>query len=312
MAKSAKKAAKTILPLYINGLSGRMIRLAPPAGKKREILLISGQHTSIERIYGLAEYLHRYGGVTSPDLPGHGGMTAFYKIGEKPTLDNMADYLATFIKLRYKKNQHFKVIAISYGFAVVTRMLQRYPELAKRVDLLVSLSGFTHKDDFRWKRHNFYALYSLSWLLSKRLPAFIARFTAVRAPVIRALYGIAETKHPKLKGAESEERDKRIDFEIKLWKINDFRTWTYSCLTLFRLKLTGLHVDLPVYHVSVDSDHYFSQVLVESHMRQIFKDFELVKTKLPAHAPTVLATPKDVEPYIPPRIRSLLRQRRRV
>ena len=309
MAKTAKQAAKTVLPLYINGLSGRMIRMAPPRGKKREILLISGQHTSIERIYGLAEYLNRYGGVTSPDLPGHGGMNSFYKIGEKPTLDNMADYLATFIKLRYKKNQQFTVIAVSYGFAVVTRMLQRYPHLADRVNLLISLSGVTHKADFIWKRYNYYFLYSAAWLCSRRVPAFAARNIFIRAPVLKTIYRAAEAKHPKLKDADSAERDKRIEFEIGLWKANDFRTWAYSGTTLLGINLTGKHIDLPVYHVSVDEDHYFSQVQVESHMRQIFKDFELVKTKMPAHAPTVLATPKDVAPYIPPKIRALLRQR---
>ncbi|HEX5394872.1 MAG TPA: alpha/beta hydrolase [Candidatus Saccharimonadales bacterium] len=311
MAKTAKNAAKYILPLYMNGLSGRMIKMPPPRGKRREILLISGQHTSIERIYGLAEYLNRFGGVTSPDLPGLGGMTSFYKIGEKPTLDNMADYLATFIKLRYKKNRRFTLIAVSYGFAVATRMLQRYPELASRVDLLISLSGVTHKADFKWKKHNYYLLYGASWLFSRRVPAYVAKTTCIRAPVIRGLYRIAEAKHPKLKDAKQAERAKRINFEIKLWKANDFRTWTYSCVSLFRLDLTKRHADLPVYHVSVDDDHYFSQVQVESHMRRIFKDFELVPTKLPAHAPTVLATPKDVEPFIPPKIRVLLRRQPR-
>jgi pimeloyl-ACP methyl ester carboxylesterase len=309
MAKTAKLAAKTILPLYMNGLSGRMIRLTAPRGKKREILLVSGQHTSIERIYGLAEYLNRYGSVTSPDLPGHGGMTSFYKIGEKPTLDNMADYLATFIKLRYKKNQRFTVIAVSYGFAVVTRMLQRYPQMVNRVNLLISLSGVTHKADFKWKRRNYYLLYSAAWFCSKRIPAFAAENIFIRKPVLKAIYKIAEAKHPKLQGADPAERDKRIEFEIGLWKSNDFRTWAYSGATLLGINLTGKHVDLPAYHVSVDEDHYFSQVQVESHMRQIFNDFELVKTKLPAHAPTVLATPKDVAPYIPPKIRALLRQR---
>ena len=308
MAKTAKAAAENVLPLYMNGLSGRMIRLAPPRGKKREMLLVSGQHTSIERIFGLAEYLNRYGGVTSPDLPGFGGMDPFYKIGEKPTLDSMADYLAAFVKLRYKKNQRFTIIAVSYGFSAVTKMLQRYPDIAERVDLLISLSGVTSNKDLKWKRHNYFFMYSLAWLLSWRLPAFLTKNIVLRAPIIRLLYRVAEKKHPKLKDAEVSERNVRIDFEVGLWKINDFRTWTYTCVTLFRLNLSGSHVDLPVHHVSVDEDHYFNQVSVESHMRRIYKDFKLVKTKLRAHAPTVKATANDVAPYVPPKIRALLRK----
>ncbi|HLG90865.1 MAG TPA: alpha/beta hydrolase [Candidatus Saccharimonadales bacterium] len=308
MAKNAKKAAADVLPLYMNGLSGRMIKLAPPRGRRRQILLISGQHTSIERVYGLAEYLNRYGAVTSPDLPGFGGMDPFYKIGEKPTLDNMADYLAAFVKLRYKKNQRFTVIAISYGFSVVTRMLQRYPEITKRVDLLISLSGVTSKKDFKWKRRNIVLLYSTAWLLSKRLPAFLTSQAIIRSPIIRTLYRMAEKKHPKLKDAKEVDRQKRIEFEVQLWKNNDFRTWVNSCITLLRLNLSGIHAELPVHHVSVDDDHYFNQIVVESHMRQIYKDFTLIRTKLPAHTPTVLATAKDVAPYIPPKIRTLLRK----
>jgi pimeloyl-ACP methyl ester carboxylesterase len=309
MAKTVKTAAANILPLYMNGLSGRMIRLKQPRDKKREMLLIAGQHTSIERIIGLAEYLNRYGGVTSPDLPGFGGMDSFYKIGEKPTLDNMADYLATFVKLRYKKNQRFTIIAVSYGFSAITRMLQRYPQIAKRVDLLISLSGVTNKKDFRWKHRNFIVMYAVAWLFSKRVPAFVAKKITIRSPIIKLLYLLAEKKHPKLKDADKKDRDKRIDFEIRLWKINDFRTWVYSSTTLLRLDMSGIHVDLPVYHVSIDDDHYFNQISVEGHMRQIYKDFTLIKAKIPAHAPAVVADVEAVAPFVPPKIRSLLRKK---
>ena len=220
----------------------------------------------------------------------------------------MADYLAAFVKLRYKKNQKFTIIAVSYGFSVVTKMLQRYPDIAKRIDLLISISGITNNKDFKWKRHNFFFMYGLAWLLSKRLPAFIAKNITIREPVIKLLYHIAERKHPKLKATDIADRNERINFEIKLWKVNDFHTWTYTSLTLLRLNLEGIHVDLPVHHVSVDNDHYLDQVSVESHMRRIYKDFAMAKTKLPAHAPTVLATAKDVMPYIPPKIRALLRK----
>src|SRR5689334_10233567 len=106
MAKQkAKNLADYVVPLNMNGLRGRMLRLPPPARKKREILLIYGHHASIERMFGLAENLNRYGGVTLPDLPGFGGMQSFYRLNEKPTLDNLADYLASFVKLRYKRQK---------------------------------------------------------------------------------------------------------------------------------------------------------------------------------------------------------------
>src|SRR3982751_3045218 len=91
-----------IRPLEMNGLTGRMLHMPAPKNKKRDILLIYGHHSCLERMYGVAEDLNQYGAVTMPDLPGFGGMDSFYKIGMEPTLDNLADYLAAFIKLRYK------------------------------------------------------------------------------------------------------------------------------------------------------------------------------------------------------------------
>lgn len=302
------KSADHILPLYMNGLAGRMLKVPSSKGKKREILFIAGQHTSAERIYGMGEFLSRFGNVASPDLPGFGGMQPFYRIGRKPTMDDMADYIAAFIKLRYR-NRRITIIAVSYGFAVITRMLQRYPEIVKKVDLLVSISGIVDKKDFRWKPLNLFLAHSGTWVFRHRTPAFLVKQIGLRPLFIKPLYRIVEKKHPKLKDANETDRAERINFELKLWKINDFRTWMETCCAMFMLDLSGTHVDLPVYHVAVDNDHYFDNLLVEQHMRAIYKDFELVKTKLPAHAPTVLATAKDVEPFVPPKIRKLLRKK---
>jgi len=307
MSKTAKDPAEFILPLYMNGLSGRMIKMPAPKNKKREILLIAGHHTSHERMFGLAAYLKRYGSVTSPDLPGFGGMEPFYKIGEKPTLDNLADYLAAFIKFRYR-NRRYTIMAISVGFSIVTRMLQRYPAMAKNIDLLISVSGFVDAEAFLWKPYNHFILLNATRLFSLRPVASFIKHVCLRGPVIKSLYAFAEAKHPKLKDANPSERKERLDFEINLWKINDFRTYSAVGVWMLTGKAAKEHVNLEVYHVAVDDDHYFDHLLVEQHMRRIYKDFHLIRTKLPAHAPTVLATAEDVLPFVPRKIRNLLKQ----
>src|SRR5687767_12840820 len=118
MAKAnTKRFSDYVVPLEINGLNGRMLKIPPPDGRKREILLIYGHHASLERLQGLVELLNDYAGVTMADLPGFGGMDSFYNIGKKPTLDNMADYLAAVIKLRYR-NRRFTIVGVSFGFLV--------------------------------------------------------------------------------------------------------------------------------------------------------------------------------------------------
>ena len=145
-----------IAPLSINRLSGRVLQI-PNKKKKRQIMLVYGHHSSIERYYGFAEDLSQYGSVTMPDLPGFGGMDSLYKIGEEATIDTLADYLAAVIKLKYKK-ERFSLAGFSIGFAIVTRMLQKYPDIAKQVELLISVAGFTHNEDFKFSSgtHAFY------------------------------------------------------------------------------------------------------------------------------------------------------------
>src|SRR5947209_2583125 len=104
MPKTKPQPADFIMPLNMNGLEGRMLVLPPKNKKlKREILFIYGQHSTLERWWGLAETLSAVGRLTMPDLPGMGGMDSLYKIGRPANLDNLADYLASFIKLRFNR-----------------------------------------------------------------------------------------------------------------------------------------------------------------------------------------------------------------
>jgi pimeloyl-ACP methyl ester carboxylesterase len=99
MTKTDPKPEDFIVSLDMNGLEGRMSHLpARNKKQKREILFIYGHHSSIERWWGLSLELNKLGAVTVPDLPGFGGMKSLYKIGQAPTIDNLADYLAAFVK----------------------------------------------------------------------------------------------------------------------------------------------------------------------------------------------------------------------
>src|ERR1035437_2543712 len=215
MPKVEKNPADYILPLYMNGLNGRMLRMPPPKGSTTETLFIYGHHASLERYFGVAELLNEYSGMTIPDLPGFGGMDPFYKIGEKPSLDNMADYLASFIKLRYR-NKRFNVVGFSLGVIIITRMLQKHPELVKQVNHVISIAGFTHKDDFKFKRRNFLFLRYTSSIFSTRLPAAIGKYIFFTGPFIRLGYRIGEAISFNAKVAMLSEKDRkeRINFEI--------------------------------------------------------------------------------------------------
>jgi alpha-beta hydrolase superfamily lysophospholipase len=302
---------KYIRPLNMNGLNGRMLKLpAPPsldAKQKREILLIYGHHASIERMYGIAEALNEYGTVTMPDLPGCGGMESFYKLGMKPNLDTMADYLASFVKLRYR-GKTVSIAGMSLGFAIVTRMLQRYPELVDKVDLLISVVGFSHKYDFSFKKSRLvYYKYGASFF-SKKLPSLFFYNVFLHPSIIRLAYSKTHNAKKKMSNLSKEEKKTAVEFEVNLWRQDDIQTYMQMVVAMLTIDNCSKQINLPVHHISVSSDQYFDHNVVEQHMRIIFTDFTEHEAVIPNHAPSILATKEEARPFIPKSIRKIMKK----
>jgi pimeloyl-ACP methyl ester carboxylesterase len=310
MAKQQlKNSADYIAPLNINGMEGRMLHIPGPKGSgNKEIMFVYGHHSSLERWWGLMQVLNRYAAVTMPDLPGFGGMDSFYTIGKKPTLDNMADYLAAFIKLRYKRKKVI-ITGMSFGFIVATRMLQRYPELTKKVTMLVSIVGFAHHEDFTFSRPRYYAYLNGTRLLSHRLPAGVFRHVALHPYILRNFYGRTHNaKHKFAQAKDTEDLKMLQDVEIGLWHDNDVRTWAFTTKEFLTFDNCKVRVDLPVWHVAVTADHFFDNNLVEQHMRVIFKDFHKAEVDMTTHAPSVIADEKTAAPMVPMKLRRALKR----
>jgi pimeloyl-ACP methyl ester carboxylesterase len=304
--KPSQNPADYIVPLNMNGLQGRMLHMPAPAGKKREILLIYGHHSSLERWFGLAQVLNRYGAVTMPDLPGFGGMQSLYKIGQKPSIDAMADYLAAFVKMRYKRSQ-VTIIGMSFGFVIATRMLQRFPALTKKVDLLVSLVGFAHKDDFTFQKPRYWFYRSLSVIFAQPGLANFFRGVILHPIILRAFYGRTHNAKNKFQGLTPEQAKQMMEVEVWLWRNNDVRTYMYTSGQILSFDNCNKgKVDLPVWHVGMKHDHFFDNHVVEQHLRVIFTDFHGMTINLTKHAPTVIADAKDAAPFIPSKLRRLL------
>lgn len=296
---------KHIKPLNMNGLNGRMLRMPAPKKNNREILLIYGHHSSLERMYGVAEALNRYGAVTMPDLPGFGGMDSYSKIGVKPSLDAMADYLAAFMKLKYR-NKRVTIVGMSLGFVIVTRMLQRYPELVKKVNLLVSFVGFSHRYDLTFSKTRKLLYMTGAKFFSNRITAGFFYNVALHPTLIRSVYGNTHNAKKKLAHLTELERKAAIEFEVDLWRSNDVRTYMIMTTTMLGLDNCDKQVNLPVHHISVEHDQYFDHTVVEQHMRVIFSDFTEHVAKLPTHAPSILASKEEADPLIPRSIKRIL------
>lgn len=307
MPKKTADPADYIQPLYINGLNGRMLHV--PAAKSRasrEILLVYGHHALLERWWGLVENLQEYGAVTMPDLPGFGGMDSFYKIGRKPTLDNYADYLAAFIKMRYR-NRRVTLIGISFGFLVMTRMLQRYPELSKKVDMVVSVVGFMHQDDFMWPPRT-RRIYSVVTRIFSTPPiATIIRYGALNKFVIKSIYVRLPIGRRRFVAMTPLDFANLMDFEVLLWQRNDVRTHWRTTSEFLLIDNCREQIPLPVWHVASKADHYFDNFVVEQHMRVVYSDYHKCVMNSPAHTPSILGDKKELAIMLPATLRKALR-----
>lgn len=305
--KKQDKPADYIVPLNINGLQGRVLHIPGPKSATREVLFVYGHHSSLERWFGIAKFISRYADVTMPDLPGFGGMDSFYKIGKDASIDNYADYLASFIKMRYRRRRPV-VVGMSFGFIVVTRMLQRSPALIKKIDMLVSFAGFAHKDDFTFSKARWRTYYYLTKVFSRPLPALFFRYVVLQPVFLRAVYRHTHNAKEKFDGVVGEELEEITKFEIKLWHENDVRSYMKTTTEFLNLNNCTKQIDMPVNHIAVAADQYFDNNRVEQHFRVIFNDFILLKTlRLSKHAPSVIADEKAAAAFIPPTLRKLLK-----
>jgi pimeloyl-ACP methyl ester carboxylesterase len=304
--KKLRNPVDYIVPLNINGLEGRMLHVpAASKTKNREILVIYGHHAMIERWWGLIENLHDYGAVTMPDLPGFGGMDSLHKAGLRPNSDALADYLAAFVKLRYKRKR-VTIMGISFGFVVVTRMLQKYPELTKKVDILISIIGFMHRDDFvyspaRRKLYSRATRFFATWPVS-----LTVRYIGLNKHFLRFLYAQLPQSKLKLLEVTEEEFMASVEFEIKLWQSNDVRTHWLTTSEFLQIDNCQTRVDLPVYHVISQRDQYFDNKIVEQHMQIVFSQYHQYVTRSQTHTPSVLANKKEMGIMLPPGLRRVL------
>jgi pimeloyl-ACP methyl ester carboxylesterase len=298
-------AAPYITSLNIQGLQGRM--LVHPTRNKRfnkEILVVYGVHASLERNWGVVRFLARYGTVTMPDLPGFGGMKPFSAIGLEASIDNYADYLAAFIKLQYRRKK-IVLAGISFGFVVVTRMLQRYPELRNKVELLVSIVGITDRNNF-------------SFGIGLR-SVFEALFVVCRTPGVgwvlnhiilgKTFFRLAYHNHKKMTELDSSARAAMIDMEALLWRCNDIRTYGSVMHQLFTLRQPNIRVPMEVHHIGVAADQWLDDTRVQAKMAEQFLTVTPHKTPMKNHGATLIGDESEAASLVPESIIKLLRKK---
>ncbi|HEX9679667.1 MAG TPA: alpha/beta hydrolase [Candidatus Saccharimonadales bacterium] len=296
---------RRIRPINIAGLNGRVLQLES-ANSAKQIVLIYGVHSSIERMYSTAEFLSDYGRVTLPDLPGIGGMDSFYKIGRKASLDNYADYLYTFL-LSAKLTKSITIMAMSFGFIVVTRMLQRHPDAQVWVKDLISFVGFGRAadfaDDYKAKK-----MLPLCRLLSTRSGGWAVKKIVFNPLSLQLMFRIFGLFNPKYQHAMATRPAESRKMEQDLWSRNDARTRFAIYVIFFTFDLTRFRppINLTVYDMTTKTDQYFDPARVRLSLSQLYVKSISYEANMALHAPSIIGDKADVSRIFSAEVKSLL------
>lgn len=297
-------------PINIGGLRGRLLTL--PARKEADehktILLLPGIHSSQERMYSNAQFYSRYGRVLVPDLPGFGGMDSFFTIGADPDIDTFADYIYTFIRIHKLDKKQIRIVAMSFGFMIATRLLQKHPELVENVEFVVSFVGFGRTSDFEYKPMKNGIVKAAIKFGSTRNGSVIVRTLVFNKLSLRLMFASFRLFNPKYMIDDRDKRRASTEMELDLWTKNDTRTrfYTWGILTDFDLTKGQKPIDLDEHNLTTKKDQYVNAERVRKTMRKLYKrnHDHLLSTSL--HAPSVIGTEDDVAKSIPSSLKKVL------
>ncbi len=292
MSKKFVNPSIYISPFNVNGLEGRILQIGSQIKKsKNEILIVYGLNSNLEKWWGLVVAFSKFGNVTMADLPGMGGMDSFYEIGKMPNIENMSDYIASIVKLKYRRKK-LTIIGIDFGFVLITRMLQKYPEILPRINLVISINGYAHHDDLRLKRIS----YLKNMLVSSRPYSKIASryFTSER---------YLSAKH-----IVDKDNYFLYRFKIDLDKETDYRTQQYLKYELSNLDNCKKSIDSVFWDLNygpkTNEIDYHSK---EQHLKIIFKNYNHQSTKNNKKPDFILKDEKTAIKILPPKLRQQLK-----
>jgi len=280
MVKQPTRTNNYVVPLNMNGLRGRMFRYSSKKSNPLDILFVYDHHSSLESCRGIIQLLYSsFGNVTVADLPGIGGMDSFYKIGKKPSINNYAAYMASFMKMQFKRKK-IVIVGVGFGFVIVTRMLQHYPELKKNVKLIIAIKAYADDDDFKLSKFNKIQYRYLAKLFSSRLLAVAARQILLNGPMLKLAYSKIPIIQDRLQLNKMSQKISQdiVRSEINLWQINDVRTFMSSVYELMMFSNCDHRIDLPLWHVAYRGDKLIDNNRAEQHLKVIYSSYRRFKT----------------------------------
>lgn len=265
---------KKMYPLNMNRLHGRVYRVISRQSKK-EILIVKDHVSTIEKWIPLSRKLIRFGNVTIPDIPGVGGMDSFSKIRDPISLERYADYLASFIRLRYK-HKKIAIVCLGSGFVITTKMLQKYPSLQQKVELLFNVGGYISSDELNLSGFQKFELKLFSKILQIPLAFNLFRIASKTPPILGLLY----LRLIREKNSSSKLDNKNLrswEFDLKYC---DSRSFLKISRELLKTDNRQRKINLEICNIYDPNSKILKNNRVRKDLSNIFKEYCECRSKL--------------------------------
>jgi len=122
---------------------------------------------------------------------------------------------------------------------------------------------------------------------------------ALHPQLLKAIYRHTPNAKTKYAHISNDMLRDASDFEVKLWRDDDTRT--YMIMGNAMLSLNNLQPRIPVnvHHVHTNDDQYFNNQVVEQNMQVAFTGYSGHPIELSSHAPLIMTSKKEARELIP-------------
>lgn len=285
-------SSEHITNININGLKGRIAYFKAENKKNsgERFVIVSGMHTTHERMLGFANFLRNYGDVYLIDMPGFGGMDSFKKIGKDITFENFGDYLYTVLKTQ-KLTDNVTIFCVSVGGQFVTRMLQMHPDSQLWVKKVIGFVTFGAGKDFHMSRYYMWMVRIMSKISSTWLGAQLFKLIAINRFSLNIMIWLFGKFKKKMQSADKSIQKKHQAMEIYLWLINDRRTHARVADRMFTRDLrreSDELIKVPMHNILTHDDQYLSHKEVNKTFRDLYENYTPHYLSLDVHMPSTV------------------------
>ena len=183
-------------------------------------------------------------------------------------------------------------------------MLQRNPDINNKVNSLICINGYDHKDDFKLKKSDKIIMTIYSYLCSTKLISGLLNATLYSNVALKYKYPINKIKTNR--GGPSKEFVRQ--FKIDLVKCTDLRTRMYLTQQLLKLDNCQKRIKKSMWHVTTsNSSLNIDKKLAEQHFRITYEGYYQLPTKISGAMPIVLNDEKTAIKYLPAKLRRYLK-----